>query len=95
VSKAESKLCTAVEDGVCYDVWNPANKVVYKYWKNLNYRVMTNFRISTYNLLTKQRNVLYEANENNVYLYQQEAEALVRNEAHTIVLTEMEKGGER
>lgn len=56
---------------------------------------MTRFRISTYNLLTKQRNVLYEANENNVYLYQQEAEALVRNEAHTIVLTEMEKGGER
>lgn len=56
---------------------------------------MTKFRISTYNLLTKQRNVLYEANENNVYLYQQKAEALVRNEAHTIVLTEMEKGGER
>lgn len=24
--------CTAVENGVCYDVWNPANKVVYKYW---------------------------------------------------------------
>lgn len=23
---------TAVEDGVCYDVWNPANKVVYSYW---------------------------------------------------------------
>lgn len=52
---------------------------------------MTRFRISTYNLLTKQRNVvLYEANENNVYLYQQEAEAMVRNEAHTIVLTEIE-----
>lgn len=23
---------TAVEKGVCYDVWNPANKVVYSYW---------------------------------------------------------------
>lgn len=51
---------------------------------------MTRFRISTYNLHTNQSNVLYEANENNVYLYQQEAEILVMNEAHTIVLTEIE-----
>ena len=51
---------------------------------------MTSFKISTYNLHTKQRNVLYDANENNVYLYQQVAENQVRNEAHTIVLTEME-----
>ncbi len=24
---------TAVVDGVCYDVWNPANKCVYCYWE--------------------------------------------------------------
>lgn len=51
---------------------------------------MARFVISVYNLHTRQRNILYHANENNVYLKQQEAEALVRNEAHTIVLTEIE-----
>lgn len=51
---------------------------------------MARFVISVYNLHTRQRNILHYANENNVYLYQQEAEALVRNEAHTIVLTEIE-----
>lgn len=51
---------------------------------------MARFVISVYNLHTRQRNILYYANENNVYMKQQDAEALVRNEAHTIVLTEIE-----